>query len=238
MALGAAVLARTIAAFSVIPFAVVPLATHRLRPVVLAAASVATVTVVLAPFVLADVPAVAHALLGYRDSLPIGGGSIWVAARLTSFAALGQYGDVYLAVAVACLLIAIILWRRPAAATSPAGLLGLLTVATACFPLLAKTVFPYYLVEPYVFSALWWLARPNSARNWRVVVPLLLTADVFLAKAGTTLTIGGGSWVVEGIASSAIIVVVIGLVIVDLIDSLKAARGDRMVALGGAIATS
>jgi hypothetical protein len=217
MALGAAVVARTIAVFGVIPFALAPLATHRLRPAaVLVAATVATVTVVLAPFVLTDGPAVAHSLLGYRGSLPIGGGSFWVVARQTSFARLGQYGDVYVAVAVASSLVAITLWRRPATVTSPAGLLGLLTIATACFPLFAKTVFPYYLVEPYVFSALWWLARPGSARNWRVLVPLLLTADVFLAKAGTTLPVGGGTWVAEGIASSAIVAVTAALVSVDL----------------------
>jgi hypothetical protein len=232
IALGGAVLARTIAAFSVIPFALVPLATRRLgSAAVVVLACVATVTVVMTPFVLADEPAVAHSLLGYRGSLPIGGGSFWVVARQTPFAGLGQYGDVYLALAVACLLVAIILRRRPATMTGPAALLGLLTIATACFPLFAKTVFPYYLVEPYVFSALWWLARPGSARNWRVLVPLLLTADVFLAKAGTTLPIGG-SWVAEGLASSAIIAGAAALVSIDLFQSPKVAQPDLVVALG------
>lgn len=232
VALGAAVLARTIAAFSVIPLALFPLANRRLRPAaVMVAASVAMVGVVLAPFVLTNEPAVAHSLLGYRSSLPIGGGSFWVVARQTSFAALGQYSDVYLAVAVAFSLVAITVWRRPATATSAAGLMGLLTVATACFPLFAKTVFPYYLAEPYVFSALWWLARPGSARNWRVLVPLLITADVFLAKAGTTL-FTGASWVAEGISSSAIIAATAALVVVDLFRSPTAVQHDRMVPLG------
>jgi hypothetical protein len=232
IALGAAVLARTIAAFSVIPFALAPLATHRLRPaMVVVAATVATVTVVLAPFVLTNEPSVAHSLLGYRGSLPIGGGSFWVVARQTLFAALGQYGDVYLAVAVACALVAIILVRRPATVTSPAGLLGLLTVASACFPLFAKTVYPYYLVEPYVFGALWWLARPDSARNWRGLVPLLLTADVFLAKAGTTLPVGA-SWIAEGLASSAIIAATIAVVSTDLLQPRKVRQPDRLLVLG------
>jgi hypothetical protein len=232
IALGASVLARTIAAFTVIPFALLPLATRRLGPaVVVVLASIATVTVVLAPFVLTDEFALAHSLLGYRGSLPIGGGSFWVVARQTSFAGLGRYGDVYLAVAVACSLVAIILRRRPATVTSPAGLLGLLTVATACFPLFAKTVFPYYLVEPYVFSALWWLARPGSARNWRVLVPVLLTADVFFAKVGTTLPIGGW-WVAEGLASSAIIAGTAAVVSMDLLRSPKVAEPGRLPALG------
>jgi hypothetical protein len=232
IALGCAMLARTIAAFCVIPFALLPLATLRVRPaVVLLLAGLVTVAVGLAPFLLTDEAAVAHSLLAYRGSLPIGGGSFWVVARQTPFADLGQHGDVYLAVAVACALVAIIVLRRPATVTTPAGLLGLLTVATACFPLFAKTVFPYYLVEPYVFSALWWLARPGSARNWRVLVPVLLTADVFLAKAGTTLPIGG-SWVAEGIASSAIIALTAALVSADLFQSPKVVQTHRLLALG------
>ena len=232
VALGAAVLARTIAAFSVVPFALLPLATRRMRPAVMTVlACVLTVTAGLAAFVLADEPALAHSLLGYRGSLPIGGGSFWVVARQTSFAALAQYGDVYLAIAVAATLVAIILRCRPAAGTTSGGLFGLMTLATACFPLFAKTVFPYYLVEPCVFGALWWLARPGSARNWRVLVPLLLTADVFLAKAGTTLPIGA-SWVAEGIASSAILAVAAALVSVDLFRSPNVAQPDRLLALG------
>jgi hypothetical protein len=232
IALGAGVLARTIAALSVIPFALLPLATRRLQPAVITVlACVVTVTAGLAAFLLADEPAVTHSLLGYRGSLPIGGGSLWVVARQTSFAGLGQFGDVYLAVGVAAALVAIILWRRPAAATTSAGLFGLLTVATACFPLFAKTVFPYYLVEPYLFGALWWLARPCSARNWRILVPLLLTADVFLAKAGTLLPIGG-LWLAEGVTSSAIIAVTITLVTADLFQLSRVAQAELLPSLG------
>jgi hypothetical protein len=232
VALGASVLARNIAALSVIPLALLPLATRRMKPGVMAVlACVLTVTAGLAPFVLAGEPAVTHSLLGYRGNLPIGGGSFWVVARQTSFAGLGQFGDVYLAAAVAGVVVAITLWRRPGAGTTGPGLFGLLTVASACFPLFAKTVFPYYLIEPYVFGALWWLARPCSARNWRVLVPLLLTADVFLAKAGTTLS-SGGLWVAEGVTSSAIVAVAVALVTADLFQSSRMAQPDRLPALG------
>jgi hypothetical protein len=216
IALGAAVLARTTAALCVIPFALLPLATRRVRTAsATVLAGIVTVAAGLVPFLLADEPAVAHSLLTYRGSLPIGGGSFWIVARQTAFANLGQHGDVYLAAAVACALVAITLWRRPASGTTTVGLLGLLTVATACFPLFAKTVFPYYLVEPYMFGTVWWLARPGSALNWRALVPLLLTSDVFLTKAATTVPIGGWA-VTEGVTSSAIIAVVVALVTADL----------------------
>jgi hypothetical protein len=232
VALGGAVLARTIAAFSLIPVALLPLATRRVQAaVVTLSASVVSVALGLAPFLLGNVAAVAHSLLTYRSSLPIGGGSLMVVARNTPFADLGQHADVSVAVVVATALIAITLWRRPGVATTAAGLLGLLTVAGACFPLVAKTVFPYYLVEPYVFGTLWWLARPGSALNWRAVVPLLLTSDVFLAKAGTTPL--AAPWAVgEGVTSSAIIAVAIALVSADLFHSPRVAPPDRLTALG------
>jgi len=229
--LGAAVLARTTAIFCLIPFALLPLATRRVQPALLVVlAGVVTVAVGLAPFVLADEPAVMHSLLTYRGSLPIGGGSFWIVTRHTGFAGAGQYGDVYLAFGVATALTAFILRRLSPMATAT-GILGMLTVTTACFPLFAKTVFPYYLVEPYVFGALWWLARPGSAINWRVVVPLLLTCDVFLAKAGAS-PLSGGWDIAEGLTSSALIALVVVLVTVDLVRSPQDESQARARALG------
>jgi hypothetical protein len=232
IALGAAVLARTTAAFILIPLALLPLATRRARPAVSTVlASVVTVAAGLAPFLVADQAAVTHSLLTYRGGLPIGGGSVMIVARTTPFAGLGQHADVYLAAVIATALTALILWRRRRTATAAAGLLGLLTIATACFPLVAKTVFPYYLVEPYVFGTLWWLARPGSAFNWRAIVPLLLTADVFLAKVGT-MPLVATSAVVEGVASSAMIAVVLALVTADLLRSPRLAAPGRLPVLG------
>ena len=219
VAFGGAVLARTTAAFSLIPVALVLLLTRRTRSgVSLVLAGVVTVAVGPAPFVVADEAAVAHSLLTYRGGLPIGGGSVMLVARTTSLAALGEHADVYLAALIAAAITVLILWRRRAPVTDAPALLGLLTMATACFLLVAKTVFPYYLVEPYVFGTLWWLARPGSALNWRAVVPLLVTADVFLAKAGTMPLVAAWA-VVEGVGSSAIIAVVVALVTADLIRS-------------------
>jgi hypothetical protein len=229
--LGAAILARTTALFSLIPFALLPLATRRVRPAMLVVlASVVTVAAGLAPFVLADAPAAVHSLLAYRGSLPIGGGSFWIVARHTGFADIGRYADVYLALAAATALAAFIL-RHLSPMTTITGTLGLLTVTSASFPLFAKTVFPYYLVEPYVFGALWWLARSGSALNWRAVVPLILTCDVFLAKVGT-LPLSAGWDVAEGVASSMLVALAVVLVTVDLVRSPTRVATARAPALG------
>ncbi len=223
VAIGAAVLARTTAAVLLIPFLLGLLA--RRRPAATLVTTVAfavTVAAGLAPFVIADAPAVVHSLITYRGSLPIGGGSFWIVARDTSLAGIAQHGDVYCAAAVATVITAFALRCRPDLATPTAGLLGLLLIASCTFPLFAKTVFPYYLFEPYVLGVVWWLARPGTARNWRVLVPLLLTADTLL----TNIVASGASGVwgdIEGITSSAILAFVVGLVTVDLLRTLPAA---------------
>jgi hypothetical protein len=224
VALGAAMLARTTAVLYLIPFALLPLATRRAKPAItMIVAAVITVAAGLAPFLIADGPAVGHSLVTYRGGLPIAGGSFWLLARQTPWEGVAQHGDVYLAIAVAVALTAVTVRRRPSTVTTATGLLGLLTVVACCFPLFAKTVYPYYLLEPYVFGAAWWLARPGSALNWRVSAPLLLTADVFLLKAGARLPFNGLA-VAEGVASSAILAVVVAVVSIDLFRSSTAAE--------------
>ena len=215
VAVGAAVLTRTIAAFALIPLAVVPLARRSVgRSAATITACVVTVAAGVAPLLFADGPAVTHSLLTYRGSLPIGGGSFWLVARHTGWAGVAQYGDVAIAAAVATVLTAITLRRHVTVAFTPAGLFGLLTVTSACFPMVAKTVFDYYLVEPYIFGVVWWLARPGSALNWRVLVPVLLTADALLSKVSESLST---DWLIaEGIMSSVLIAAVVAMVFADL----------------------
>ena len=61
---------------------------------------------------------------------------------------------------------------------------GLMALSTACLPLLAKSVWPYYLVDPCVFATIWWLARPGSVDNLRLFVPVLF------AVASAALLVG------------------------------------------------
>jgi hypothetical protein len=89
---------------------------------------------------------------------------------------------------------------------------GLLAVAAACVPMLAKTSWPYYLLDPYVFAAIWWLGRPGRVLHWRVAVPLLLAGgDIVLAAIEPTLPLPAVTGAVVGIAASAGMVLVIAL---------------------------
>ncbi len=216
LALGLAVLARTTAVLYILPFVMLPIATRRWKPAVSLVASAGAVVVGgLIPFLIADGANVVHSLVAYRGDLPIGGGSLWVAILGTAATGLVQHIDTYLVLAAAAGLIGAAIWFRPATAMTTSGMCGLLTVAAACFPMLAKTAFPYYLLEPYVFAAVWWLARPGSVLNWRIAPPVLVTAGAFLAEWGKSLPLSGLG-VVEGVVSSLILATVIALVMLDL----------------------
>jgi hypothetical protein len=219
VALGLAVLTRSTAVLYIIPIALLPLATHRMKPTL----TTLLVTVVVAsagfaPFFIADGASALHSLITFRSSAPIGGGSFWVVAFNTSWAEVAQRGDVYLVLAVAATLAVTMVRWRPDTARTVAGFFGLLTVVAICFPMLSSSAYAYYLLEPYVFGATWWLARPGSALNWRVAVPLLLTADALLAKAGATLPFNGLG-VLEGVGSSVILAATIALVMSDILRS-------------------
>ncbi len=215
VAAGAAVLTRTIAAFSVLPLALARVAQRpALRSATTIVACGVTVIAGLAPFVIADGPAVTHSLITYRGTLPVGGGSFWLALGQSGLAPLAQHDDVLIAGLTGVALTLITLRRHRDTASAPAGLFGLLTVTAACFPLFAKTVFDYYMVEPYIFAVVWWLARPGTVRNWRVLVPVLLTADVLLSRLGELVS---GNWLVaEGVTSSVLLAVVVAMVTADL----------------------
>jgi len=217
IALGLAVLARSTALLYIIPFALLPLAGRRMKPT----AAVLSVAAIIAaagftPFFVADPANAVHSLITYRSNVPIAGGSIWAAALGTSWAGFGQHADTYLVIVAALMLTAATVWRRPGTATTIAGFFGLLTIVAASFPMLSNATYPYYLLEPYVFAAIWWLARPGNALNWRLAVPLLLAGDALLAKQGAALPFTGPAQV-AGIFSSVLLAIVITLVLGDLI---------------------
>lgn len=218
MLLGLGLLTRTTAVLSIIPFAAIALADVRWRATTkMIAAAAVTAAVGIAPFLIADGASTIYSLLGYRGALRIAGGTAWFALAGSPVASLVQHGDSYIVVVAAVATTAFVSWRRPQTGRSPAGLTGLLTIAALCFPALAKTSYPYYLIEGYVFSAVWWLARAGSAWNWRVIAPFLITSDVFLGKWAETIPAAGTPYVQAGIASSAVLAFVAVLIAYDLL---------------------
>ena len=168
----------------------------------------------IAPFWLADRSDVVFSLVTYRGALPIVGGSLWVVFRGASWAGFVQHWDqVLFAGGAAVLSVALLAWRRHRG-WAPPRVYGLLALAAACVPMLAKTSWPYYLLDPYVFAAIWWLARPGRILDWRLAAPLLLAGiGTVLAAVEPSLPLPSAPGAADGILASAGMAVVILLVV-------------------------
>jgi len=213
--LGLAGLTRTVSLICLVPLTLLLLRSGRPRSAAaLAGTTAATCAAGLLPFYLADRQDLLYSLVTNRGSLPIDGGSLWLWVRGASWAGLVQHGDAVLFTAAAIALCAAALWRRPAAACTPQRLYGLLAVAAACILMLAKTTWAYYVLDVYVFAAIWWLGRPGRLLTWRVLAPLLVAAGTLLATETVALPPAALN-VVVGVAASLGMAAVIGVILGD-----------------------
>jgi hypothetical protein len=199
-ALGLAVLARTASALFWVPLALAAWHRERRQVAGLTGAAVAVVVAGVLPFYLADPADVSHSLLAYRGGLAVGAGSIWSLGRGTSFEGLAQHADLAF---VALVVVGLNLWL----ATRPGGLSGRtlyagLALAAASFALLAKTVWPYYFLEVYVFTTIWAASQTGRAgRKRRLLLPPIVVSGLgLLAEGGVTPGISSATVRAEGVA--------------------------------------
>jgi hypothetical protein len=184
---GLAILTRSLAALPLIPLALLLLARGRWRAVVVVGASAAlVVTLGLLPFVLADPSDTIYSLLTHRASLPVGGGSLWQLVVGTSYQWLPQRADVLFILGLAVLLSLIVIVARRDLEPTSRDVYGLVALTALAIPLLAKSVWPYYFLDAYVFGAVWWLAQPSPVLSGRrligAAVPLIATLGTLLTE--------------------------------------------------------
>jgi hypothetical protein len=184
MALGLAILARSSATLLALPllFAAGRQGIRRAAGMGIAAMLVAIAG--LLPFYIADRIDVLHSLFEYRSSLLVGGGSIWTFGRGTPWEQFAQHWDL---AAVGALVLALNLWL----ATRPGGMAegrvyAALALTAASFVILAKTVWPYYFLEVYVFSAVWALGRARASKPMLIAPLLVVSALGLFAEVGST----------------------------------------------------
>ena len=181
VAFGLAVLSRSSAVLLAIPFA---LASFSRSPAIAArlfAAVAITCGAGVLPFYLADKADVIFSLFTYRGEVPVGAGSIWSLTRDGGLAPLAQHWDV---AAVAALAVATNLWlatRR--GGLSEARLFAAMSLTSASFALLAKTVWPYYFFEVFVLATIWvagaWRQEDGIARL--IAVPIAISTLAIVA---------------------------------------------------------
>ena len=76
---------------------------------------------------------------------------------------------------------------------------GLLSLCSLCFPLLLKTLWPYYYLDAYMLLAGWWLASARPLPNWgarirwfmEAALPLSAVLAGQLSEYGLTSNVDG-----------------------------------------------
>jgi hypothetical protein len=182
-ALGLAWLARSSVSLLALPLALAAARTGVRRAVGLALTGAAVAAAGVLPFLMADGADVTHSLFGYRSELLVGAGSVWTFTRGGQWEMVLQHWDLAVVVAAA---LAINLWL----ATRPGGLIGgrvyaALALTAACFALLAKTVWPYYFFEVYIFSGVWALGRARASMVSQVAPIVIVSALGLFAEVGS-----------------------------------------------------
>jgi uncharacterized membrane protein len=183
---GLALLTRSLAALSLIPLGLLLLARGRWQAAArLAGIAAVIVALGLAPFVLADPTNTIYSLLTHRSSLPVSGGSIWQLLVGTPYQWVPQHADVLFVFGLAVPVSLMVIVARRDLEPSSRDFYGLLALTALTLPLLAKSVWPYYFLDAYVFGAIWWLGQPSPLARGRRSAGALVPA---IATIGTLLT--------------------------------------------------
>jgi uncharacterized membrane protein len=177
LAFGLALLSRSSAVLFWVPLVLTTRDVRWRGRLVLTAVGTATVVLLLLPFLLVDRADVVHSLVTYRGALGVGAGSIWSLLRGSPWEGVAQHLDL---IAATILALALNAWLT----TADGGIGGErlyagLAISAASFAVLAKTVWPYYFFEVYVFVAIWVLARVRAGHLLDGVLAL-----------GTVMTLG------------------------------------------------
>ena len=201
---GLALLTRSLATLPLIPLALLLMVRGRWR----AAASLAggagvIVALGVLPFLIADPKDTIYSLLTHRGSLPVSGGSIWQLIVGTPLQWVPQHADVLFVFGLAVVMSLVVIAARKDLKPSSRDFYGLLALTALALPLLAKSVWPYYFLDAYVFGAIWWLGQAAPLALGR---RLVTAAIPVIATIGTLLTeyemgaIGGHVRLIESVA--------------------------------------
>ena len=217
---GLAILTRSLAAVPMIPLGLLLVARGRWRALIaMGGSAVVTITFGLFPFALADRSDTIYSLVTHRAQLPVGGGSFWQLVVGTPYQWLPQRWDVLFVLGVVVLLSLIVIAGRRDLEPSSRDTYGLLAVTALALPLLAKSVWPYYFLDAYVFGAVWWLGQTEPlalrGRLVAVAVPLVGVLGTLLTEYEMPSS-AARTRLVEGVAMGLILSVLTVALVVRL----------------------
>jgi len=208
---GLALLTRTLAALPLIPLGLLLLARRRWRALGwVATAAAFVVTLGVLPFLIADPTDTIYSLVTHRGTLPVGGGSIWQVLVGTPYEWIPRQWDILFVLGLAVLLSLIVIAARKDLEPASRDIYGLLALTALTLPLLAKSVWPYYFLDAYVFGAVWWLGQANPLAMvrwpWGASVPVIAIIGTLLTEYEMGAT-ANGKRVPEGVLMGAVLAV-------------------------------
>lgn len=165
--LGLALLCRTTSMFVVIPLGLVLLFERQWWQIGrFGSALGGTVALGLLPFYLHDRNDLVYSLSSFRAQEPILDGSFWTFLRGTHWESLAQPWDSTVAIALAIVLCATMIWLGKVHQQSDPALYATICVAMVCFAAGLKATWGYYFTEPLVWGLAWALARRKLRQPW------------------------------------------------------------------------
>lgn len=159
-----------------------------------------TIVLGLVPFWIADRKDLIYSLVTFRTKLPVSGGSLWGLSIGTPVEAFANRFDSTAVIVAALAGVSLVLALRRSLDVSSRDVYALLAIADLCFPLLIKTIWPYYFLDAYVFVALWWLAQARDVR----------AAQAVRAARGDSDSAAGWPYLARWVAGIALPVALIG----------------------------
>jgi hypothetical protein len=188
-----------------------------------------------APFFLLDPSDTMYSLVSWRGTAIIGGYSVWTIFSSTPLDSIARRLDFYAVI----LFVAIMAWlaaRRFGVTAASREAWAVLAIATLAVPMLSKTNWPYYYLEPFILLLIWEFASMHDRRAglWRW--PVLSVG--FLAVAGTLSqyiwlrSVGAGDRIAVGLLEFAVMLAFV----IAVWSRMQAARPSAATDVSGRLA--
>jgi hypothetical protein len=155
-----------------------------------------------APFFLFDRRDTLYSLVQWRGTAIIGSNSIWTLFASTPLDSLARRLDFY-TVILFVVIVAFLAVRRFALSAYSRDAWAVLALATLAVPMLSKTNWPYYYLEPFIFLLIWEFASMHDRRaglwRWPVLAISFLAVTATLSQYIYLRSVGAGDRILVGL---------------------------------------
>jgi hypothetical protein len=200
---GLAVLTRTTAVVPLIALGVLLLLGRDWRALLKVGGIGALVAAIgFAPFFLFDRSDTLYSLVQWRGTAIIGGNSIWTLFASTPLDGIARRLDFY-AVVFFVVIITFLAARRFNITAYSRDAWAILALGALAVPLLSKTNWPYYYLEPFIFLLIWEFASMHDRRaglwRWPVLAISFLAVTATLSQYIYLRSVGTGDRILVGL---------------------------------------